>query len=110
MEEKTDNDYVQYIGQYLIEYITEHPGHAEAILAEGKTVEGSFKHMESVARKKKKSGMVMLTPEEGFKAVMEYFGIENVEVAPEKMGVTQKVVNIGTAKRRKVDISLDDLL
>ena len=101
MESNKTNRYIQYVGQYMVDHLNEKPDHAENILAEGKTIADSLKHMERVAKAKKSSGMVVLTPEEGFKAVMEYYGInEGVSVVkPETV-----------PKKRKVRLSLDDLL
>ena len=93
------SEYTQYVGKYIVEYLNEHPDRAEKILAEGKTLAGSMKHMEGVARKKKNRGAVVLTDAEGFKAVLEYYGI--VEKEPLD---TEK-----SKPKRKVDISLDDL-
>ena len=101
MESNEADGYIQYIGKYMIDHLNKQPNHAENILAEGKTITGSLKHMERVAKAKKSSGVVVLTPEEGFKAVMEYYGInEEVSVVkPEPV-----------PKKRKVSLSLDDLL
>ena len=95
--EKPNNSYVQYIGEYLIDYINQNPQHSELIVEPKKSIEGSLKHMEGIASKNKKGNMAMLTPEEGFKAVLDYYGIKE---APELKIVSKK----------KVKISLDDLL
>lgn len=95
-----DNEYTQYVGKYMVDYLNDHPDRAEKILAEGKTLSGSLKHMESVASKQKVGNFAVLSDDEGFKTVLEYYGIE--EKVPQ---------NDGNIKRkRKVDISLDDLL
>jgi hypothetical protein len=93
-----DNTYVKYVGDYLIGYIDNNPRHAENIIKEGKTIVGSLEHMRNKAKKKQKNNMAMLTPEEGFKIVLEYFEINETPAL--------KVVNT----QKKVDISLDELL
>ena len=96
--ESQDNAYVKYIGEYLLNYIKNNPKYAENILVEDKTILGSLKHMEKEARKKAKDGMAILTDEEGFKTVLDYYEIkENPEL---------RVVGA----QKKVAISLDDLL
>ena len=52
------------------------------------------------AMKKKVNNVAVLTPDEGFKSVLDYYGIEEKELP--KAG--------NTKQKRKVDISLDDLL
>lgn len=96
--ESQDNNYVKYIGDYLINYIRNNPKHAENILKEDKTILGSLKHMEKEAKKKAKNGMAILADEEGFKAVLEYYEIQE---APDLRVVSTQ---------KKVAISLDDLL
>jgi hypothetical protein len=99
MEDNKENGCTQYVGKYIVEYMNEHPDRAEKILAEGKTLVGSMKHMEGVARKKKNRGAVVLSDAEGFRVVLEYYGIDDKELP-----------DTGKAKaKRKVDISLDDL-
>ena len=93
-----DNAYVKYVGDYLIDYISKNPGHAENIMKEDKTIAGSLEYMKNEAKKKQKNNMAMLTPEEGFKVVLDYYEIN--EAPALKVVSTQK----------KVDISLDDLL
>lgn len=44
-------------------------------LTAGKTLQGAYKEMESVARKKAVGGCAVLTDEEGLKIVYDYFGI-----------------------------------
>ena len=106
MGEKQENTYIQYVGNYMVDYLKNHPDHAEKILVEDKTLSGSMKHMEGVARKKKGRGAVVLTDAEGFKAVLDYYGIEEKEV-PEPAPASPKPKS---KPKRKVDISLDDLL
>lgn len=91
------NPYIQYVGDYLIGYLKNHEDQVEKILAEKKTIAGSMKFMRTVASKKKQGNVAVLTPEEGFKAVLEYFEID------EKIQL--RVVD----DNKKVDISLDEL-
>ena len=91
------NDYLKYVGDYLIEYLKKNSRHADKILQEGKTIKGSLDFMKNIARKKAVNGMAMLTPEEGFKAVLDYYEINEAS--------TLRLVK----SEKKIDISLDDL-
>ena len=102
MKKEEKNEYVQYIGKYLIDHIHEYQDHAQNILTEGKTVLGSLKHMQGVAMKKKSGNVAVLTPEQGFKAVLEYYEInDNVPVV---------IAGASEAKpKKKLNIDLEDL-
>lgn len=99
MEDNKSSEYTQYVGKYMVDYLNGYPDYAEKIMKEGKTLKGSLKNMESVARKKKTGNCAMLTPDQGFKAVLEYYGIDEKALPKEE----------NTRKKRKVDISLDEL-
>ena len=91
MESAKNNPYVQLVGQYLIDNIKE--SSSENIIKDGKTIIGSLKHMENVARKVKVGSVAVLTPEQGYAAVMEYYEIKEATV---------KEVS------KKINIELDD--
>ena len=81
MEKNKDNEYIQCIGAYLADYLRSNPGAAANIMAEGKTIAGSLVAMRKVAEGKKKGNMAVLTPAEGYKAVLEYYGIQSTPAA-----------------------------
>lgn len=57
---------------------------AEKILAEDKSLEGCFKHMESIARGRKTGNFAYIPPEEGFRIIRKYYGIgEGVKAEPQ---------------------------
>lgn len=102
MEQNKANGYVQFIGQSLIDYLRDDPAAAEAILTEGKTVVKSLGALESEARKKPRiSNMAMLTPDEGMKIVLQYFGIKGNDA-----GATPVRDN----EKKDFDVKLEDLL
>jgi hypothetical protein len=76
-----DSAYVQAVGGMLLDHIGRHPSDAEKILAEGKTISGSLKEMQSVARGKASGGVAVLTDAEGFAVVLKYFGIGGGQAA-----------------------------
>lgn len=64
---------------------------AEKILAEDKSLEGCYKHMESIARGRKTGNFAYIPPEEGFRIIREYYGIDGSKNAEEE---TSDVVDI----------------
>lgn len=98
IENNQGNAYIKYVGEYLVDYINKNSQHAEKIIEEEKSIAGSLDYMKSEAEKNAKDGMAMLTPQEGFKAVLDYYGINQASV----------LMVVSTHK--KVNISLDDLL
>lgn len=97
IDANADNAYVKYIGEYLIDYLKKTPEHAAKVAQEEKSVLGSLKHMKSVASKKQANGVAVLTPAEGFKAVLEYYAID------------EQPITKSESTPKKIDISLDDL-
>lgn len=94
--------YVQLVGQFMIDYLNANNDHAEKILAEGKSILGSLKSMQSVAKDHRIGETAILTPEQGFNAVLSYYGIEESAV------ITP--VQVAPAKKKRVDISIEELL
>lgn len=72
---KDNNPYVKLIGQFLLDHLTHNPEDAEKILVKSKTIKGSLASMRKEAEKKKVGNMAVLTDEEGFAAVFNYFEI-----------------------------------
>lgn len=70
-----NNDYVRVIGEFLIKQLEINPEAAESILNQDKSIMNSLNAMRKLAEKKKIGNMAVLTPEEGFKVVSDYFGI-----------------------------------
>ncbi|MEN6316716.1 MAG: hypothetical protein ABFD25_20970 [Clostridiaceae bacterium] len=78
MQQNQNNGYIQFVGQALIDYIKDIPSAAAAIMADGKTIAKSLEAMSAEAKKKPRIGnMAMLTPDEGIKIVLQYFGINS---------------------------------
>lgn len=99
MAVKADNPYIQYVGRYLTDHLQRHPEDAAAILTEGKTIEKSMKEMEKYARDHKSGNCAVVSDQDGFRIVMEYFGIG------EKADNEAKNANVCG-----FDIGLDNLL
>ena len=103
MEEQKDNIYTQYIGEYLLKYISENPQYSGNIIKTDKNIAGSLNYMSEKAKERARDGMAIFTPEEGFAIVLDYFEI-NEGAAP-----VLSVVKPNTNTKKK-NISLDDLL
>lgn len=104
-----DNDYVQFVGQYLLNHIESNPKDADKVMVEEKSIIKSLEAMRKAAEKKRKGNVAMLTPQEGFAVVFEYYGIKSpgsVPVAPVVPPIAAKV----DSNDGDFDIDLDDLL
>lgn len=77
--EKNKNPYTEIIGDYVIRHIDINPQVSEAIVNGEKTIAGSLKAMRHEASKVKKDNVAVLTDEQGFKIVRDYFGFENIQ-------------------------------
>ena len=73
--EADKNPYIHVVGHFLMTHLAKNPGDADKIRTKGKTIKGSLRHMESEACKKKVGNCAVLTDEEGFAIVLDYFGI-----------------------------------
>ncbi len=96
MAKEAKTAYIGEIGEYLCDYIKMHPRAAESILAPGKSISGAAEALRKAASQKPRKGqMVMIGPDEGFRIIREYFGIDVTSERP-------RLVSIGR--------SLDDFL
>ncbi|MCY9733132.1 hypothetical protein M5X17_05075 [Paenibacillus alvei] len=100
-----DNDYVQFVGQYLLNHIESNPEDASKVMVEEKSIVKSLEAMRKAAEKKRKGNVAMLTPQEGFAVVFEYYGIKSPESVPAVPVVPAEVKVVD-----EFDIDLDDLL
>jgi hypothetical protein len=91
--------FVPVIGGFLMQHLKDHPEHAELIVKDDKTVAGSLQAMQSAARKVAAGGVSMLTNEEGFAIVLQYFGI-----------ATEQPTQIAEPQVVGLNLSVDDLL
>ncbi|QLY79201.1 hypothetical protein [Clostridium intestinale] len=124
ISKNSSNQYIKFIGDFLIKYISEQHEAGEKILVEGKTIGGSMNHMASLARKRaeesrnkstKKETMVteMFTPNEGLEIVLKYFDINESLEAIEEVPEAIEIKTDPTPKKIDeidFDISLDDFL
>lgn len=111
---KNNNPYVQVVGQFLIDYVTENPVVAEKLLKEDKTIIKSLDEMKSAAKKKQSGGCAVLTDQEGFEIVLKYFGIDGkVKPSAPTIKLTEEPAIQKTDKSKAdidFDVSLDDFI
>ena len=69
--ENSSNPYVEYIGEYLIDYIEQHPWYAKKILEEGKSIQESL------------NCLTRQTGERGIEAILSYFNIQETAISME---------------------------
>lgn len=94
MQANKIHPYLLTIGNFLMESVNGDPTIAEKILVENKTIIGSMKAMRKVAEKNKiDNHCAVLTPEQGFKVVLDYFDIKAKDTTPVAMTVAPKMVN-----------------
>ena len=84
---KANSRYVQVVGEYLTDYLQRHPEAEAAILAKGKSIQGSMNAMVAEASKRKQGNVAVLDDRTAFEIVLKYFGIEKAEAAPETVTV-----------------------
>ncbi len=101
MDQNNNNPYIQVIGQFLLQFVNEHPDSAEKILTEGKTIGNSLSEMRKAAEKKKVGNCAVLTDQEGFEIVLKYFGIEN---SIQNCNISKPTVNAVDPGTHKADL------
>ena len=105
------NQYIQVVGEFLIQHLTARPEDAEKVLNPDKTIAKSLGEMRKEAEKKKVGNCAVLTPSEGFNFVLKYFGIKGKSAAnnvPAPMPVAAPAEPI--KETPSFDIRLEDLL
>lgn len=107
MQQNPNIRYIQVIGNFLLKHLESNPGAAEKVLAQDKTIRKSLNAMRTEAQKNQSDGVAMLTDEEGFTVVLNYFGIETEGIqlvaAPAPVPVPEK-------NSAEFDVRLEDLL
>jgi hypothetical protein len=107
MVSKTNDTYIQVVGDMLLHHLAVNPTAADKIMANGKTIAGSLSAMRSAAEKKKSGNCAVLTDAEGLAVVLKYFGIEGNASTP------SPVPAVSTSPKPPAidfDVKLDDLL
>ncbi|QRG66948.1 Cas9 inhibitor AcrIIA9 family protein [Brevibacillus choshinensis] len=81
---ESKNPYVQLVGQFLLQHLEQNPDDAACILKTDKSIMKSLDAMRKVAEKKKVGNMAVLSDDEGFAIVLNYFKAEEPAPADKK--------------------------
>ena len=79
-EEIKGKDHLIPFEEYLTEICTT-DAVAEKILDKGRSLQGAFKAMEDIARKRKTGNCAYIPPEEGYQIIRDYYGINDKDMA-----------------------------
>ena len=121
MEKNKDDQYIQVIGNMLLQQLAVNPKIADKIIAGEKTIAKSIDAMAQEAKKKQRNGRAMLTDAEGFGIVLKYYGIEvrmgiDLATGPDYTAVNGQVTSNPPGQKKDVSkpaafsLDLDDLL
>lgn len=102
----SDNGYKKIIGDLLLQQLEANPDSAGMILKESKTIKGAISAMKAEARKNQKDGCGVLTDDEGFAIVLEYYDIPMVKISKPILTVVKPT----DMAPLTFDINLEDLL
>lgn len=92
-DEIKGKDHLIPFEEYLTEICTS-DAVAEKIVAEGKSLEGCFRHMKNIARKRKTGNFAYIPPDEGFRIIREYYGIEDIPLRVPKQAAMGDVIDV----------------
>ncbi len=109
MAENAGSRYVQVVGEYLTDYLLDHPEAEASILAEGKSIKGSLSAMEAEARKVKVGSVAVLDDQTAFGIVRGYFGIVEAEDVSKKVGDVSKKAEDVSKKSEDVSKKAEDV-
>lgn len=110
MDQNKTNSYIQVVGDFIIQYVKENQEVAEKILVEEKTILKSLNEMKKAAEKKKVGNCAVLSDQEGFKIVLQYFGIEaDPTITQTPLEPKVEIPEI-KHKNNDFDINLEDLI
>ena len=101
MEQNSKSAYIKVVGNFLLQHLEAHPESSEKILVEDKTIANSLAEMRKVAAKQKDGNVAVLTDQEGFSVVLQYYGITTAPVKTEPVSEKATV---------DFDVRLEDLL
>ncbi|GCD13177.1 Cas9 inhibitor AcrIIA9 family protein [Clostridium tagluense] len=101
-----NNPYIHVVGEFLLQHLQDNPSNAEKVVQVGKTIGQSLNEMKKAAEKKKVGNCAVLTDQEGFKVVLEYFGID---AAVSTVGVKpqEHIVQAPIAQDKKTNIEFN---
>ena len=105
MDSNKNNSYIQVVGEFLLQHLQDNPSNAEKIVQVGKTIGQSLNEMKKAAEKKKVGNCAVLSDQEGFKVVLEYFGID-IAVSETRVKPQEHIVQV-PVQEKKSDIEFN---
>jgi len=69
--------YVQVVGEFMTDYLLEHPEDQNTVLNSGKSIKGSVEQMKTEAAKHKEFNVAVLDDETAFGIVLKYYGLKD---------------------------------
>lgn len=97
---------IQEVGAYMTSRLMDRPEDAGQVLVEGKTLKGAFEAIRSYASKHRTGDFAYVPPDQAFKLVAEYYGLE-VHVMRSN---PQALADLKPAAAPQDDLDLDALL
>ncbi|MDP4144138.1 MAG: hypothetical protein Q8936_06580 [Bacillota bacterium] len=110
MGQNKGDEYIQVIGEFLLQYLQDNPKAAEKILDDKKTIAKSITEMEKVAAKKQKNKRACIGPQEAIEIITKYFEFETSSALPQVVSEIKVANHEDKAKGSGFDINLDELL
>lgn len=109
------NPAIMAVGEFLIGHLKQNSQDAKKIMQDKTTITGAMDDMKKHAQKKQKNGYAVIAPEEGFKIVMDYFGISSAgkttkSVIKQAPHVPESPESVHKTVKAAFGIDLDDLL
>jgi hypothetical protein len=107
MDQNASDQYIQVIGDFILQHLEANPGDAAKIMQADKTIAKSFNELEKAARARKNNkSYAMIPPQEGLTIVLKYFGIQGEAI------VTSPAPLAPVLEKKSVDfdVRLEDLL
>ena len=94
---KDADNYVQVVGEYLTDYLLQHPEAEEAMLDKAKSIKGSLDAVRKEAQKVKQGNVAILDDKTVFGIVLGYYGLKSVP------DVLKKAENVPASTEAKPD-------
>ncbi len=108
MAAKADHPGIQEIGSYMTARLMDRQEDAGQVLAEGKTLTGAFEAIHAYASKHKTGNFAYVPPEQAFKLVAEYYGIDEYEQKQNPQALAD--LKLAAASEGGLDFDLDAML
>jgi len=104
---KSNDPYVQVIGNYVLKQIEINIDAAEKIVAEDKTVKKSLEEVKKVAKGKAKNGCAVMADDEVFKLVDKYYGFKAKQISTHEIIVREEAPKEEVKKSNVIPFKVD---